>query len=171
MRKFARFWPGSNHWLVWFPSYAWLATSAITPFIYALKLRREQVEPKQRDILVTQETCRQLVSGAIGFLTSAAGIKLGGLLGRNAVNKTLSKVIWGALANCLGYAVVRPVLGTDLFVYWMRRKGMAAFTPEQKPHPPVTTSRSLVSPEQRIQHYFSRIQARSALNYQHWDKI
>ena len=56
--------PAAKHLVVWFPSYAWLTTSAVTPFVYYAKLKHERVEPQQRKILVAQETCRQIVSGA-----------------------------------------------------------------------------------------------------------
>jgi hypothetical protein len=158
--------PLSRHLIVWFPNYAWLTTSAVTPFVYAQKLKHERVDPQQRKILVAQETCRQIVSGGLGFLTSAAGILLGSKLSRGAGDKTLQKVIWSTLASCLSYSVIRPVLGTDLFVHWMQRKGMMAFGGQQGLAPQKTTA--FGTPEARIQTYFQGIQARSMLKFSSW---
>lgn len=155
-----------KHLLVWFPNYAWLATSAITPLVYYAKLKRENVEPEQRKILVTQETCRQIVSGTLSFLSGAFGIWLAS---KGKGDRTLHKVIWGTLTSCFGHAVIRPILGTDLFVYWMRRKGMPAFTMDElKKDVPSQAPASITTPEQRLQRYFNGVQARSAMKFSGW---
>ncbi|HEY9686486.1 MAG TPA: hypothetical protein V6C52_05885 [Coleofasciculaceae cyanobacterium] len=155
--------PVSRHLIVWFPTYAWLATSAVTPFVFYKKLKHEQVEPQQLKILVAQETCRQIVSGTIGFATSAIGILAATWMGKKGGDKTLLKVIMSSLTNCFGYAVIRPVLGTDLFVHWMQRQGMMAFggDKQRKPH----KATAVGTPEERIQTYFQGIQARSMLKF------
>jgi hypothetical protein len=157
--------PLSRHLIVWFPNYAWLTTSAVTPFIYAQKLKHERVEPQQRKILVAQETCRQIVSGGLGFLTSTLGILLGSKLCRGSGDKTLQKIIWSTLASCVSYAVIRPILGTDLFIRWMQHKGIMAFgDPSQRPEKAVMTA----TPEERIQTYFQGVQARAMLKFSGW---
>jgi hypothetical protein len=165
MGRYSSLSPLSRHLIVWFPNYAWLTTSAVTPFVYAQKLKHERVEPKQRKILVAQEICRQIVSGGLGFLTSAVGILLGSKLSRGAGDKTLQKVIWSTLASCISYSVIRPVLGTDLFVHWMQRKGMMAFGQAGSEHRQPT---AVETPEERIQTYFRGVQARSMLKFSRW---
>lgn len=121
-----------------FKGLAPVATSVVTPLMVRAGLRNQPLpDAKKRDI-VMQEVARQVVSASIGLMFYFGG----GAVTRKVLNAALQRtgrawaestrqvlmIVGATAAEFAGYGFVRPLLGNELIVRWLRHQGLV--TPE-----------------------------------------
>lgn len=130
--------PAQTRFVFLFNGLAPVATSIATPMVTYAQLRRKQLPPQERKLLLIQEIARQVVSCTIGLVSYFGGAFLTGRLMRRSASKSLGQIIGGTVISFLGYGFVRPLISTELLVRWMQKQAkLQPPTPTHTPPSPV----------------------------------
>jgi hypothetical protein len=110
--------PAQARLVYWLNGLAPVATNIVTPMVTYYRTQQLPLSDKERQLFVSQEVARQMVSGALGLVSYFGG----GWLFNTALKKLapavnvspLTAVIGGIATEFVAYALVRPWISADL---------------------------------------------------------
>ena len=121
--------------LVLLSGLTYVPSAILTPIVTNYQLRRSGMADKERQLLVKNETMRQIVSASIHFVTYYGGVLLAGSLLKNKnAEKPVLELLSGIFFSTIGHGIFRPILTNTLLVRWLNND--PASLPIQKPPAP-----------------------------------
>lgn len=118
--------PVQRRFVVWFSPLANVATNIVTPFVVYQQLKHKPLDPAYKKSILMQEVVRQAISGMLGLVSYSSGAGLMELAMKHSPHKPFAQVISGTITSFIAYAVVRPLMSTEIISQWLTRSGISA---------------------------------------------